>query len=115
MNTVALYAMVIVGCAVGAFASYFFKGASSSISGLNVMVLLTQKSFWLGAILYLLAAINNIFLLQYFDYSILLPLSSITYIWTMLIAKRLLGETITRRKIFGVIAIIIGAILISQG
>ena len=115
MNIVFLYAMLIGGCALGAFASYFFKGASGAMNGLNVTILLSQKAFWFGGILYLIAAINNIFLLRYFDYSILLPMSSITYIWTMLIANRLLNEKITKRKIIGVCAIIIGAMLISQG
>jgi drug/metabolite transporter (DMT)-like permease len=115
MNIILLYAMLIGGCALGAFASYFFKGASGALKGLNVTVLLGQKTFWIGGFLYLIAAINNIFLLRYFDYSILLPLSSITYIWTMVIASRLLGEKITKRKIFGVCAIVIGALLISQG
>ncbi|MDR0875292.1 MAG: multidrug transporter [Clostridiales Family XIII bacterium] len=115
MNTILLYAMLIAGCALGAFASYFFKGASGALNGLNVTILLRQKTFWLGGLLYLVAAVNNIFLLRYFDYSILLPMSSITYIWTMVIASRLLGEQITKRKIFGVCAIIAGAVLISQG
>ena len=115
MNIIILYIMLIGGCALGAFASYFFKGASSTVNGLHVTILLTQKTFWFGGLLYLVAAINNIFLLQFFDYSILLPMSSITYIWTMLIANRLLKEKITKRKIIGVCAIIVGAILISQG
>jgi drug/metabolite transporter (DMT)-like permease len=115
MNILLLYAMLIGGCALGAFASYFFKGASGALTGLNVTILLRQKTFWLGGLLYLVAALNNIFLLGHFDYSILLPMSSITYIWTMVIASRLLGERITKRKIFGVCAIVIGAVLISQG
>ena len=115
MNIILLYVLLICGCAVGAFASYFFKGASGAVQGLNVTGLLSQKGFWIGGVLYLLAAINNIFLLRHFEYSFILPMSSITYIWTMLIAKYFLKERITKRKIFGVCMIIIGAILISQG
>ncbi|GHU66513.1 permease [Clostridia bacterium] len=109
------YGMLIGGCALGAFASYFFKGASGALNGLNVTILLRQKAFWIGGFLYLIAACNNIFLLQHFLYSILLPMSSITYIWTMVIARRLLGEKITFRKIIGICAIVLGAVLISQG
>ena len=58
---------------------------------------------------------NNIFILRYMDYSIILPMASLTYIWTMIIAYRLLGESITKRKIFGVIAIIVGAVLLAHG
>ena len=110
--------MVIGGTLLGAFASYNFKGASATISGINIQVisaLAKNKVFIIGVVLYLIAAANNIFLLRYLDYSILLPISSITYIWTMVIANRLLGEVITKRKIFGVAAIIVGAILLAGG
>jgi len=118
MNPVLLYAMVIGGSLLGAAASYNFKGASASINGVSLKVvsaLAHNKAFIIGVILYLVAAVNNIFLLGYLDYSILLPLSSITYIWTMILANRLLGEVITKRKVFGVAAIIVGAVLLASG
>ena len=114
MNPLLLYAMVIGGCAIGAFASYFFKKASSGLVSFSVTVMLRERALWIGALLYLVAAANNIFLLGYLDYSILLPMSSITYIWTLLIAYRLLGERITMRKIVGVIAIVCGATLLAN-
>ena len=118
MNMVLLYSMMVGGTLLGAFASYNFKGASASIDGLStktIAALANNKIFIIGVVLYLVAAVNNIFLLRYFDYTLLLPISSITYIWTMIIASKLLGEVITKRKILGVVAIIIGAVLIANG
>ena len=118
MNLVFLYVLIIAGTAVGALASYHFKRASTSISGINmesVNALAHDKRFILGVVLYLIAAANNIFILRYMDYSIILPMASLTYIWTMVLAYKLLGETITKRKIFGVVAIIIGAVLLANG
>ena len=118
MSIVLLYTMVIGGTALGAFASYNFKGASATIAGINIQsmtMLARDNRFRLGVMLYLLAAANNVFLLGYIDYSILLPMSSVTYIWTMIIAFKLLGESITKRKIFGVAAIVIGAVLLANG
>jgi drug/metabolite transporter (DMT)-like permease len=106
--------MVIGGCALGAFASYFFKNASTALPSFGIASLLRERALWIGGLLYLAAAVNNIFLLGYLDYSILLPMSSITYIWTMVIAGRLLGEKITIRKIAGVAAIICGAALLAN-
>lgn len=114
MNYAVLYAMVIGGCALGAFASYFFKNASAMLAGPNIFVLLREKALWIGGGLYLVAAVNNIFLLGYLDYSILLPMSSITYIWTIIIAYKLLGERITARKVIGVAAVICGAALLAN-
>ena len=113
MNPALLYSMVIGGCALGAFASYCFKSATARLEKLSVIALAREKFLWLGALLYLIAAVNNIFLLGYLDYSILLPMSSITYIWTMVFASKLLGERITARKVIGVAAIVCGAVLLA--
>ena len=113
-----LYALMLAGTAVGAIASYHFKRVSSLITGINIATfsaLSKNKRFILGVVLYLIAAANNIFVLRYMDYSIILPLASLTYIWTMILAYNLLGEAITKRKIFGVAAIIAGAILLANG
>ena len=107
--------MVVGGCALGAFASYFFKKASDSLDGSNIFKLVRVKALWIGGLLYIVAAANNIFLLGHLDYSILLPMSSITYIWTMLVAHNLLQERITTRKIIGVAAIVCGATLLANG
>ncbi|MDR3364246.1 MAG: EamA family transporter [Clostridiales Family XIII bacterium] len=115
MNSALLYTMLIGGCVLGAFASYFFKNASSSIDGLKIGALLKERGLWIGAALYLVAAANNIFLLRYMEYSIILPMSSITYIWTMVIANKLLHERVTRRKVIGICAIIAGAVLLARG
>jgi len=118
MSIAFLYALIIGGTVLGAFASYNFKGASPLFTGVNmhsVSALLHDKRFITGVLLYLAAAANNIFVLRYMDYSVILPMASITYIWTMIIAFKLLGETITKRKIFGVAAIIAGAILLANG
>jgi len=114
MNPVLLYLMVIGGCALGAFASYCFKNATSRLEGPGIFAIARDKFLWIGGFLYLIAAANNIFLLGYLDYSVLLPMSSITYIWTMIIAYRLLGEKITARKIIGVAAIVCGALLLAN-
>jgi len=118
MSLAFLYMLIVGGTVLGAFASYHFKGASSMITGINmeaVSALAHDKRFIIGVVLYLIAAANNIFVLRYMDYSIILPMASLTYIWTMIIANRLLGEIITKRKIFGVVAIIAGAILLANG
>jgi len=118
MSQVFIYILIVAGTVVGAFASYNFKGASGSFSGINLQsvgALARDKRFILGVTLYLIAAANNIFILRFMDYSVVLPMASLTYIWTMMIAYRLLGETITKRKIFGVAAIICGAVLLANG
>lgn len=42
-----------------------------------------------------------------------LPLTSLTYMWTMFLSYLILDEKITKRKIAGVILILIGAVFVS--
>ncbi|MCL2493559.1 MAG: EamA family transporter [Clostridiales bacterium] len=113
MNPVLLYTLIIAGTFVGALASYFFKNATTNLN--SVFDLIKSKSIWIGGILYLIAAANNVFVLRYMDYSVILPLASITYIFTMILANRLLGERITRRKIGGLVCVVAGAMLLAHG
>lgn len=61
----------------------------------------------------MISALLNIFVLRYLDYSVVLPLTSITYVWTMIISYLILKESITKRKIAGVALILVGAVLVS--
>ncbi|MEG0961847.1 MAG: EamA family transporter [Lachnospiraceae bacterium] len=104
------YIILLLGTALGATASMFFKKASAS-NGL--FTLLTNGGLWVGGILYLISALIDIYILRYLDYSVVLPLTSVTYIWTMLLSYFFLKEKISTRKIAGVALIILGAVLVA--
>lgn len=106
-----LFAIIFVGATfVGATAAFFLKRASVHTS---IKVLLCDKNLYIGAALYLCCAVVNIILLRYLEYSVVLPMTALTYVWTMIIAYFFLKERITFRKIWGIVAIVIGVILIS--
>ena len=104
------YIILLFMTGVGAVASLFLKKASGTD---NMISLIKNKNLYLGGILYLMSAILNIYILRYLDYSIVLPLTSFTYIWTMILSKSTLDEKISKKKIVGVILIILGAIVIT--
>ena len=93
----------------GSLASIFLKKASSSDC---IACILKNISLYIGILLYGISAIVNIFVLKKLDYSVVLPLTSITYIWTMFLSCIILKESISRKKIIGVILIIVGAVFI---
>lgn len=95
---------------IGAAASLFLKRASNS-DGLFTMI--KNLNLYIGGFLYLTSAVLNIWILQYLDYSVVLPLTSLTYIWTMILSYLILKEKITKKKIRGVILILAGAVCIS--
>ncbi|MBE5826429.1 MAG: hypothetical protein E7307_07295 [Butyrivibrio sp.] len=63
--------------------------------------------------LYFLSAIINIWVLRYLDYSVVLPLTSFTYMWTMFLSYLIHKEKITKRKVAGVILVLIVAVFVS--
>ncbi|MBP3609401.1 MAG: EamA family transporter [Lachnospiraceae bacterium] len=96
---------------IGAVASLFLKKASGAG---GIVELIKNKNLYLGGILYVLSAVLNIYILRYLDYSVVLPLTSFTYIWTLFLSGTILNEKITKKKIFGVVLVIFGAVCIAR-
>ncbi len=97
---------------IGSYAGYLFKRASG---GDSLKALLTNKWLYAGTLLYVLAALMNVYVLKYLDYTVALPLTSITYVWTMLLSRWLLGEEIKPKQWIGTGCIILGAVLLVLG
>ena len=91
---------------VASFASLCLK--KSTQSGLNPRKLLMSVYFYLGGFLYVAAALMNLYLLKKLPYSVVVPLSSLTYIWTLIVSHYFLEERITVKKITGICFILAG-------
>jgi len=95
---------------LGGVASLFLKKASASNSTAE---LIKNVNLYIGGFLYVASSVLNIWILRYLDYSVVLPLTSLTYVWTMLLSYFILNENITKKQIGGVLIILIGAICVS--
>jgi len=95
---------------MGAFAALFLKKAVNSNK--NMKLLLYNINFYIGGSLYVISGLLNIYVLKFLEYSLVLPFTAITYIWTLVIAKIFLKEKINRNKKIGVSLIVLGATLI---
>lgn len=104
------YILIILMTLLGSIASLFLK---RSTGGGSILSIIKNYNFYLGGILYFLSALINIIVLKNMEYSIVLPLTSITYIWTMFISYLVLKENISLKKIAGIVLIVVGAIVIS--
>ncbi|MFQ3545398.1 EamA family transporter [Halobacillus rhizosphaerae] len=101
--------VVLLFTLLGAIGGYFFKKATSHGIALN-RYFITQ--LFIGGCFYGTGAILNIITLHYLPYTIVFPLTSITYIWTMVLSYFLLKEVITVKKVIGVLFIISGSFLL---
>lgn len=103
-------ALCLICTLSGAFGGYYFKKSSSEKG--SIVKILGNKNLYIGGILYVIGASLNIVLLKHLSYTVAFPLTSITYVWTMIISYFILGEKITLKKILGVILIVTGAIFL---
>ena len=107
LNVVGLLAMGLLGT----FGSYFLKRATAN--GLSVPILLKSPPLYLGGFMYVASALLSIVLLRRLPYSVVVPAGALSYVWTMIVSNRLLGEKITRQKICGVLLIMIGVVVVA--
>lgn len=104
-----LLLVILLMTVLGAVAGLFLKRASGSN---GIVAMLFNINLYIGGSLYLVAALLNIYVLRFMEYSVVLPLTSITYIWTMVVSYLFLKEKITKKKIAGVCLIVVGAIVL---
>ena len=74
---------------------FIFKKASGTD---GILAMIKNVNLYIGGFLYLASAILNIWLLRYLEYSVVLPLTSLTYIWTMVFSYMILKEKITKKE-----------------
>lgn len=94
----------------GAFGGFCFKKAASGSE--TILKIIFNPYLYIGGALYVAGAILNIIVLKELKYVVVLPITSITYIWTIIISYFVLKEKITLRKILGICMIVFGAIIL---
>lgn len=104
------YVVIVLMTIMGAVAAYMLK---KTMSGQDNTSVVKNYRFYLGGCLYGASALLNIWVLKYLDYSVVLPMTSLTYVWTLLLGRYLLGEVLSLRKGAGIALIVIGSILVS--
>lgn len=105
------YSMLFMMTLLGSAASIFLKRASGEIS---VFRMVFNRNILIGGFLYFLSAVLNIYLLRHLEYSVVLPLTAVTYIWTLVFSSVFLKEKITKKKVWGIIFIMIGIAFIAH-
>jgi len=102
------YLLVLIMTLLGAFGAFFLKKAADK----GFKEALKKYQFYLGGLCYFLSAIANIYLYNFFDFIVLLPMTALTYVWTFILAGIFLKEKIGIYKIIGIGAIFCGLALL---
>jgi uncharacterized membrane protein len=109
MGDLYLVLLTILFTLIGSLAAIQLKIASTTV---NLIKILYNPSLYFGATLYIISALLNIIVLTYWDYSVVLPLTSITYVWTAILARGMFKERLSMLKLTGLVLIILGSSII---
>jgi drug/metabolite transporter (DMT)-like permease len=108
--------LTVINCFFGAIAALILKKSGGKIKNLKpikvAIIEIWKSRILIGIIIYGLTAIVSIFILRKLDVTLFFPLTSITYIFSFILAHKYLKERISLHKIIGIVLIIIGVILI---
>lgn len=111
-QTVLIVVCVALMTCLGSLGAVCFKKTSIGGDAFNVKELLKNKWLYLGGALYVAGAVFNIIVLRFLPYSVVLPFSSITYIWTIIFSYRFFHEKVGKYKILAICCILAGVTLL---
>jgi drug/metabolite transporter (DMT)-like permease len=102
--------MLIIGMTLfGSLGGLLFK----QVSGADTLFK-KLTYFLIGCLSYGAGAILNVIVLRYLPYTVVFPLTAVTYIWTFMFSFFLLKEQINLYKLIGLACILAGAFVIVQ-
>jgi len=105
--------LVLGASVVGSFGAVFLKLGSPKVNKNPLSFLNPQLA--LGVFLYLGSSVFYAFGIRGGQLSILYPLVSLGYVWTMVWARIVFKESFTRNKLAGLALILIGVTLVGMG
>jgi drug/metabolite transporter (DMT)-like permease len=105
--------LVVLGSFIGSFGAVFLKLGSARLR--HGLMQIFNFRLAAGAVMYLLSTCFFIVALQKGELSVLFPLVSLGYVWTMVWSRIFFKEPITREKCLGLALILVGVSFIGIG
>jgi drug/metabolite transporter (DMT)-like permease len=105
---------VVVGSFIGSLGAVGLKAGSRTLQ-MNIVSLVTNWRLAAGITGYLISAVFFIQGVRHGELSVLYPMVSLGYLWTMVWSKLFFDEPITRGKLIAVFLILCGCGLIGLG
>lgn len=106
--------LVLFASFVGSFGAVFLKWGAGRISR-NPRSILLNWRLAAGVSLYLISTVFYLMALKMGELSILFPMVSLGYVWTLLWAKLFFNEPFNRHKFGGLALIFAGLIVLNLG
>lgn len=107
-------ALMLVSSFIGSFGAVFLKAGSARLEW-NFRSLLANWRLGAGVAAFLLSSLFFVLGMRKGELSILYPMVSLGYIWTLFWSKLFFGEPLTRAKFVGLGMILAGITMLSLG
>ncbi len=114
MTPVSSMALVAVGSFIGSFGAVFLKAGAVRIER-NIAALVANWRLMAGIFLFCLSSVFFVLGLKHGELSVLYPIVSLGYIWTLLWSRLFFGEQLTKSKLAGLALILIGVLFVGMG
>jgi multidrug transporter EmrE-like cation transporter len=105
---------VLLASFVGSFASVFLKSGSERLR-FGMRHLFFNEKLIAGVLLFLASSYFFVLGIRRGELSVLYPMVSLGYIWTLLWSRLFFGEPLTRSKFLGLGLILVGVFFIGMG
>ncbi len=103
------YGIILSSTICAAFGNYFFKLSTGNIK--RPSDVFRSYQLYAGVLIYCASTLLYIISHRLLSISVIVAMSSLTYIWTMFIAKIKLKEKVGRMKVAGAVLIVLGTIV----
>jgi len=106
-------ALVLVASFIGSFGAVFLKAGAGKTQ--CVKTLIFNFRLVMGVLLFLVSTVFYLMGIRHGELSVLYPMVSLGYIWTLFWSRLFFGEPLTRTKFMGLGLILVGIVLLGIG
>lgn len=106
--------LVLLASFIGSFGAVFLKSGAGRLHRRWDTILLNWR-LAAGVLSFLVSSVFFVAGVRHGELSVLYPMASLGYVWTMLWSRLFFGEPLTRTKFFGLGMILAGIICLGYG
>lgn len=108
-------ALVLFASLIGSVASVFLKAGANHLHRDRNSLIRSAKRLSVGVLLFVISSIFYIWGIKDGSLTVLYPLVSLGYVWTLIWSRLFFGEPINKPKIYGVAFVLAGVAFIAAG